>query len=99
MHPLSTLKAGDLLNSTVNWYYRVLSDVMYPELGELATVVLSCGDTVKSSNELKRYGDIWTLFELEEDGCYLVSDTTTTREEILSKLTQEERDIIEGKKI
>jgi len=96
MHKLSGIKAGDLLKNNEGFYRRALSDVMYPEFGELATVVMSMMDADKAELGLKRCGSVFTLFELEEH-CFSIVSEKPTREEVLAKLTQEERNIIEGK--
>lgn len=95
MPPLSTLKAGDYIKDKYGNYHRVLSDVQHAELGELATVLVSGFSKDKTGVKTKEAAGFLTLFELTIDNFSL--DTTPTREEILSKLTQEERDIIEGK--
>jgi hypothetical protein len=66
MHPFAGIKAGDLLIDKDKNFRRALSDVMYPQLGELATVIVSNSDKDKKSFWLKKYWCICTLYELQK---------------------------------
>jgi hypothetical protein len=74
MHPLSNTKAGDFLFDGT-YYRRALSDVQYPENGELGYVVISYPDRDKNSDDLKWAQKMYTLFELERSGYKPLNDS------------------------
>lgn len=91
-HPLADLKAGDYLYRGTQ-KRRVLSDVHHPELGELATVLVSMWDEDKSNEDLKEVDSWKTLFQLSYDGWH--KETPRTIDDVLATLSEEDRKIVE----
>lgn len=92
-HPLADLKAGDYLKSEYAIYQRVLSDVQHPELGELATVLVSIPHYDKNHDDSKRVLEWKTLFQLSKDG--YKKETPRTIDDVLATLSEEDRKIVE----
>jgi len=89
MHKLSNLKAGDLIKKN-DFYRQVLSDVQHLELGELATVLVSCLDRDKNHNDLKTADKYHTLFQLEHNNYEKVEESRkVTMKEVIEKFGEE----------
>ena len=88
---LETLEVGDLIQDKNKNYSRVL---IASGVGELRTYGLSFGNKEKNSDNLKRYRVTCTAFEFKEFGYTVVSETERTVDDVLSELSEEDKEIL-----